>query len=113
VAASAYDLPFPENAYDLVLANELLEHLHDPLKASSELVRVCARHAILSVPLEPFFSLANLCRGAHVRRLGRTPAHVNFWSHAGFLRFLRCSGWKIVKARRCLIWMMVVAQPAQ
>lgn len=110
VAASVYELPFAEDTFDLVLANELLEHLHNPSRASAELQRVCKRCAILSVPLEPFFSLANLCRGAHIRRLGRTPAHVNFWSRQGFLNLLRSSGWKIVRVRRCLIWTVVTAR---
>jgi SAM-dependent methyltransferase len=112
VAASVYELPFAEDTFDVVLANELLEHLHDPARALAELRRVCKRRALLSVPLEPLFSLVNLCRGAHIRRLGRTPTHVNFWGRRGFLNLLHSSGWKVVRVRRCLIWTIVTAHPA-
>jgi ubiquinone/menaquinone biosynthesis C-methylase UbiE len=38
--ASVYELPFEDNSFDAVFSHALLEHLHDPLKALSEMKRV-------------------------------------------------------------------------
>lgn len=38
--ASVYELPFPDNSFDALFANAVLEHLADPLKAISEMKRV-------------------------------------------------------------------------
>jgi ubiquinone/menaquinone biosynthesis C-methylase UbiE len=48
--ASAYELPFRDGAFALVLCTDLLEHLDDPERAMRELVRVSARWILVSVP---------------------------------------------------------------
>jgi SAM-dependent methyltransferase len=40
VKADICNLPFPDNAYDLILCNHVLEHIPDDTKAMSELYRV-------------------------------------------------------------------------
>ena len=40
VRADAYNLPFPDASFDLVVAAEVLEHLHDDGRAYAELARV-------------------------------------------------------------------------
>lgn len=113
VQGSALYLPFPDRAFDLVLANEILEHLDSPQRALDELHRVCAGYLVASVPDEPKMILANLARGAHLRRLGRTPAHVNFWSAPQFTRLLRRHGWILLRTVRCPPWVIVLGQPAK
>jgi ubiquinone/menaquinone biosynthesis C-methylase UbiE len=49
-AGSIYEIPFPDNSFPLVLCTDLLEHLDEPAKAFSELVRVSSRHVLISVP---------------------------------------------------------------
>ena len=49
-SGSIYDIPFPDDSFELVLCTDLLEHLDDPARAFSELVRVCSRHVLISVP---------------------------------------------------------------
>lgn len=48
--ASIYDLPFPDGSFDTVLCTDLLEHLDDPQRAVSELVRVSKRWALVTAP---------------------------------------------------------------
>jgi 2-polyprenyl-3-methyl-5-hydroxy-6-metoxy-1,4-benzoquinol methylase len=42
--------------YDIVLATEVLEHLHDPVAGMKKLKQLSKRFIIISVPNEPFFS---------------------------------------------------------
>jgi ubiquinone/menaquinone biosynthesis C-methylase UbiE len=48
--ASIYALPWPERSFELVVCTDLLEHLDDPAAAMAELLRVSARHVLVSVP---------------------------------------------------------------
>ena len=40
VIGDAHDLPFKDNTFDIILCTEVLEHLHTPQKAISEMQRV-------------------------------------------------------------------------
>jgi 2-polyprenyl-3-methyl-5-hydroxy-6-metoxy-1,4-benzoquinol methylase len=86
--ASAHELPFADNRFDVVVAAEVLEHLPDPVKGLQEMARVGRRHLVLSVPREPVFRSCNLLAGRYVRDLGNTPGHLNHWSKGGFVRFV-------------------------
>jgi ubiquinone/menaquinone biosynthesis C-methylase UbiE len=88
VVASLTDLPFPDRSFDVVGCFEVLEHLPGdlPRRALSELARVARRAAVLSVPHEPVFCLANAARGKNldVRPKGSDPDHKQFWSRSAF-----------------------------
>ena len=86
--ASAHELPFADDQFDVVVAAEVLEHLPDPVKGLQEMARVGRRHLVLSVPREPVFRSCNLVAGRYVRDLGNTPGHLNHWSKRGFVRFV-------------------------
>lgn len=77
-------LPFPDDAFDLVLGIEVLEHVADPDRALAEIRRVGRDAFVLSVPREPIWRIANVLRGRYVRQLGNTPGHVNHWSTRAF-----------------------------
>src|SRR6266478_647957 len=47
VCASAEHLPFPDEVFDLVLSQEVLEHVRDPFQAMSEMKRVLRKGGIL------------------------------------------------------------------
>ena len=86
--ASAHELPFADNRFDVVVAAEVLEHLPDPVRGLQEMARVGRRHLVLSVPREPVFRSCNLVAGRYVRDLGNTPGHLNHWSRRSFVRFV-------------------------
>ncbi len=49
----AQTLGFPNRSFDVVCALEVLEHLSNPKKACSEILRVARRFAVLSMPSKP------------------------------------------------------------
>jgi SAM-dependent methyltransferase len=108
--ASIYALPYPVQAFDLILCTEVLEHLHRPEAALAELTRVSRRFCLLSVPLEPLFRLANFLRGKSIRRLGDDIDHMNHWGKAGFVKFLRGSGLTARAIAAPFPWLVVLAE---
>lgn len=48
-----HNLPYKDNEFDVVLCSETLEHVSDLQKATSELLRVCSKAAVVTVPHEP------------------------------------------------------------
>ncbi len=54
VVASVAEIPFPEKAWDAVIASEVLEHIpeQDYQRALSEIQRVAGRYIIISIPNE-------------------------------------------------------------
>ena len=47
-SAEAARLPFPDNAFDLAISSEVIEHLAQPVVAISELVRVSRRYVLIT-----------------------------------------------------------------
>jgi SAM-dependent methyltransferase len=50
VVAEGDDLPFPDDAFDFVLASHVLEHLPDPIRALEEWERVARRYVFVVLP---------------------------------------------------------------
>ena len=50
VVAEGDDLPFPDEAFDFVLASHVLEHLPDPIRALQEWRRVARRYVLVVLP---------------------------------------------------------------
>lgn len=72
--------------YDLVVCSEVLEHLDDPQAALDTLQRLADHYALLTVPWEPWFLLANLARGKYLKTFGNHPEHIQHWTMRGFTR---------------------------
>ncbi len=110
-AMRADALAFGDDAFDLVTAIEVLEHLPDPEAALAEMTRV-ARHGLLvSVPREPLWRALNVARGAYVKDLGNTPGHLNHWSKRSFVELLSRHG-EVVEARSPFPWTMLLVRVA-
>lgn len=86
--ASVYDLNPQEDAAELVLCCEVLEHLDDPQAALSRLAELASPYLVVSVPREPIWRLLNMARGKYWRALGNTPGHLQHWSGTGFRKLL-------------------------
>lgn len=106
--ASAYELPFNQNEFDLVICCEVLEHLQNPEKALKEISRVANHTVLLSVPNEPTWRFLNIARGAYLSDLGNTPDHRNNWSPLEFQELVS-RYFKIVTISKPLPWQLVVA----
>lgn len=105
-------LPFPDDAFDLVMAIEVLEHVPDPDRALSELARVCSGALIASVPFEPVWRIGNMLRRRYLKAFGNTPGHVNHWTRWGFARLVG-QRFAIEQVRSPLPWTMVKARRAR
>lgn len=107
--ASAYDLPFPNRYFDLVVVCEVLEHLDKPAECLREVERVCGGHVLVSVPWEPVWRILNLARGKYWRRLGNTPGHVRHFSRRDCRRLV-AERFDLVAERRPFPWTMILAR---
>lgn len=87
---SIYEIEQEDNSFDVAVAFEVLEHLHEPHKALAEMARVASKYVVLSVPHEPFFCLANAARGKNLDQTpkGSDPDHRNFWGREDFREFV-------------------------
>jgi len=76
-------LEFEDNAFDLVICCEVLEHVPNYQAGLRELNRVLKPSglAIVSVPNEPLWRICNMLRLCYWKNLGNTPGHVNNWIH--------------------------------
>ena len=110
VFADIARLPFPPLAFDLVMAIEVLEHVHDPVAALAEFVRVSRGRLVLSVPREPIWRVANMARGKYLADLGNTPGHVQHWSRRTFVELVG-SQLEVVNVSTPFPWTMIEARP--
>jgi 2-polyprenyl-3-methyl-5-hydroxy-6-metoxy-1,4-benzoquinol methylase len=98
-----------EDAAELVLCCEVMEHLDDPEAGLEIIARLARPWAIVSVPREPLWRLLNLGRLKYVRDLGNTPGHLQHWSKHSFLRFLE-RRLEIVAVRNPVPWTMALCR---
>lgn len=113
VVASAEHLPFPDGHFDLVVCNDVLEHMVDPDRMVEEVRRVLAPHGhlILSTPnLAAWFNRLVLLVGVQpafsevsFRKIfGRPGAdvvgHLRLYTPRALLPFLEFHGMRVVEA---------------
>ncbi len=87
---SIYEIDQEDNSFDVAVAFEVMEHLHEADKALKEMARVAKDYVVLSVPHEPFFCMANAARGKNldITPKGSDPDHRNFWGRKEFGEFV-------------------------
>ena len=105
VKKSVYDLN-KNDAADLMVCCEVLEHLEDPELAVQSILGTGAGHFIFSVPREPLWRFLNMIRGKYILSLGNTPGHIQHWSSGGFEAFLG-RHFDIIQVTRPLPWTMI------
>jgi ubiquinone/menaquinone biosynthesis C-methylase UbiE len=99
----------PDDAAELIVCCEVLEHLDDPEAALDTLARLARPWAIVSVPREPLWRVLNLARLRYAGALGNTPGHLHHWSRRGFVRFLE-RRLEVVEVRSPLPWTMALCR---
>jgi SAM-dependent methyltransferase len=110
--ADALSADFQPERADLVLALEIIEHLA-PNDAEALVARIAgwAPRALVSVPWEPWFRMAALARGRHLRRLGLHPEHVQQFTPRSLERLLARS-FRAVRVERVFPWLLAsVSEP--
>lgn len=102
-------MPLADNSYDLVMALEVLEHLLQPTLALKEIKRVTKKYCLISVPWEPYFSLANFFSGKNITGLGADPEHVNFWGRKKIVN-LTSEYFNIISVQISFPWIIILAK---
>ncbi len=109
-AASAYELPFADRSFELVVCCEVLEHLERPMVALAELARVASRAVIVSTPREPLWRALNMARGKYLAELGNTPGHIQHYSRRDLLLLCK-THLDIVEVKNPVPWTMLLGEP--
>lgn len=99
----------PEDAAELVVCCEVLEHLDDPVAAVETLARLARPWLLTSVPREPLWRVLNMCRGKYWGDWGNTPGHVQHFSAMAF-RQLIARRFEVVAMEQPLPWTMILAK---
>ncbi len=94
VAADASRLAFPDGAFDVVTALEVLEHQADPMPLARESVRIARRAVVASVASKP----------------DDNPEHVQLFTRESLSRLLRDAGAAAVRIEYVLNHIIAVAQ---
>ena len=94
VAADASHLSFPDGAFDVVTALEVLEHQADPLPLAREAVRLAQRAVVASVPSKP----------------DDNPEHVQLFTRESLSGLLRDAGAAAVRIEYVLNHIIAVAR---
>ena len=108
--ASIYDLPYEDNAFELVICCEVLEHLAEPARGLAEVARVAQRAVLMSTPWEPMWRALNMARGKYWNDLGNTPGHIQHFHRRDLVRLAERE--LIVTTRRTpLPWTVLLGVP--
>jgi len=51
ICGDAHNIPVKDKSFDVVLCNDMVEHVTDPQKVIAELIRVAKKHLFIGVPL--------------------------------------------------------------
>lgn len=90
VSGSVENIPFPDNAFDVVVCTHVLEHVRDLNKAMQELLRVAEKRLLIVLPRQreyrfgsrpayPLFSLCLQCAESPLRSKCRYHAVGSDW----------------------------------
>lgn len=107
-----HKLSFADSSFDFLICCEVLEHVENPPVGIRELYRILkpSSYAILSVPNEPIWRIANMLRGKYLSSWGNTEGHINHWSSHAFHNFVKSSGFEIIQSSRPFPWTMLLVR---
>lgn len=106
---SIYDLNPEQDAAELVVCCEVLEHLERPKDGLAALQAIASPYLITSVPREPLWSVLNMARGKYLTDFGNTPGHIQRWSQRTFIRLVS-QYFDVLEVRTPLPWTMLLCR---
>jgi SAM-dependent methyltransferase len=98
VQGAAVELPFADEAFDTVLAYEVLEHIPEVHRSLAELYRVCRHNIILSVP--DCEMPEDILRSGMIYAHWRDRTHRNFFTHDSLRMVLEHAGFQVESITR-------------
>jgi 2-polyprenyl-3-methyl-5-hydroxy-6-metoxy-1,4-benzoquinol methylase len=94
--ASAQELPFSDNSFNVVIIKHIVEHLPDPQKAIQEIGRVTEPGGTLILATPNLDSLLKPWKGE--KWIGyQDPTHISLKRPAEWLSFIQSAGFELVK----------------
>jgi ubiquinone/menaquinone biosynthesis C-methylase UbiE len=98
VQGAAVELPFADEAFDTVLAFEVLEHIPELHKGLAELYRVCRQNVILSVP--DCETPEDILRAGMTYAHWRDRTHRHFFTQDSLRKVLEQTGFQVESTTR-------------
>jgi len=98
VRGSTRQLPFPSQAFDTVIAFELLEHVPEPGTALEEFHRVCRKNVLITVP--DCETPEEILRAGMVYAHWRDRTHCNFFTEESLRNVLEENGFDVASITR-------------
>lgn len=94
--ASAQELPFTNNSFNVVIIKHIVEHLPDPAKAINEIGRVTEKGGILILATPNLGSLLKPWKGA--KWIGyQDPTHISLKEPSEWLKLIQDAGFELVR----------------
>lgn len=112
IIADVTQLPFKDNSFDVVVASEIIEHIHCTEAALKEIKRVARKCVVVTVPNEPYFRIANFLRGKNVKRFGNPPDHVNHYTKGSLGKLLEAHFSTLKVKTNAIFWIIAIASCA-
>ena len=95
-AGDAYQLPFTDSSFDLVILSEVLEHLDNPAQALKEIKRILKKGSVLIVSV-PYKEKIKYQICIHCNKPTPTNAHLHSFDEVKLKRFIEEAGLMPVK----------------
>lgn len=93
--------------FDLVVCTEVLEHLDHPEDMLTVCKNLSTKYVLISVPSEPYFSMASLITWKNISRRGTTPDHKKKYNKKSLSRFLHMHlSWREITVSTRWFWLL-------
>lgn len=88
---------------DIVLVLEVIEHIANYKKALENIASLKSKYFVISVPNEPIFSYTSLLTLKNIKRFGKDPEHVNYWTSKQITQILS-EYFKVIDVKTPGLW---------
>lgn len=107
-----YDLDPATDKANLVVCNQVLEHLDKSGDAIFALKQIADPYLVVCVPREPLWCVLNMARGKYWGEWGNTSGHIQNWSKKEFVNLIVIH-FDIVEIKTPIPWTMLLCKKKQ